>query len=151
LNGMTPFVARRLGIADGDGRPDPLAVGAPVARTADEIVASPADLLAARRRGPEDDVISALVALRREGDQPLADDELIRICFNLFLGGLDTVTGMLSCIVHHLPDPPDDRAAFIGLMDDPDRVGGAVEELVRFHSIVSIPRKAVAACPFRGA
>jgi cytochrome P450 len=151
LNGMTPFVARQLGLVDGDGRPDREAAVQLTGQTTDEIVAYLGDLLVARRARPEDDLISELLALARPDGSPLGDDELVRICFNLFLGGLDTVTGMLSCIVAHFAAHPADRAAFISVMDDPDRVGTAVEELARFESIVSIPRKVTADCPFRDA
>jgi cytochrome P450 len=58
---------------------------------------------------------------------------------------------MLSFFVQHFAGHRADREAFIELMDDEDRVGPAVEELVRFHSIVAIPRRVITACPFRGA
>ena len=153
MNSMTPFIARQLGITDvdADGRPSMDAVRRLTEQSAKEIIAYLSEILEERRRRPVSDVISMLVAIRRPDGAPLSEDELIRICFNLFLGGLDTVTGLLSMIVKHFAAHPDDRAAFMALMDDPTRVGPAVEELVRFHSIVAIPRRATTDCVLRGA
>jgi cytochrome P450 len=108
------------------------------------------ELLEQRRYLPKDDILSALLAARRPDGRPMNQDELTKICFNLFLGGLDTVTGMLAMIIRDFAQRPDRRSAFTELMDDPDRVGPAVEELIRFHSIVTIPRRVTAECEFRG-
>jgi cytochrome P450 len=153
MNSVTPFVARQLGLTDLDpsGRPTMDAVRALTEESAQEIIEYLNDLCDARQHEPTEDIISMLVSLRRPSGEPLSRDELIRICFNLFLGGLDTVTGMFSMIVRHFAGHPEDRAEFISLMDDQDRIGPAIEELVRFHSIVAIPRRATTACPFRGA
>ncbi|MGD9794394.1 MAG: cytochrome P450 [Acidimicrobiia bacterium] len=153
MNSMTPFIAKQLGITDVDanGRPSMEAIHAMVSSSAQEIIGYLSEILAEREARPCDDIISQLVTLRHDNGDLLDYDERIRICFNLFLGGLDTVTGMLSFIVRHFAEHPDDRHAFIALMDDPEKVDMAVEELVRFHSIVSIPRRVATACPFRGA
>jgi cytochrome P450 len=153
MNGMTPFVAAQLGIQEVDehGRPDPMVLYGIIGSAATEIIDYCRDILDARRADPRDDVMTALVQLRRADGTPLEEDELIRIVFNLFLGGLDTVTGMLSFMIKHFAEHADDRRAFMAIMDDPDKIGPAIEELVRFHSIVSIPRRVVQACPFHGA
>jgi cytochrome P450 len=153
MNSMTPFIAGQLGITDVDanGRPSMDAIQKMTVSSAQEIITYLSDIIDEREARPCDDVISQLVALRHDNGELLDHDERIRVCFNLFLGGLDTVTGMMSFIVRHFAEHADDRHAFIALMDDPSRVDLAVEELVRFHSIVSIPRRVTTACPFRGA
>ena len=152
MNSMTPFIASQLGIdVDDAGRPSMEMVRELTGTSAAEIIEYLGSILDERRRVPQDDVITKLVNVRHTNGDALNDDELIRICFNLFLGGLDTVTGMLSMIIRDFAENADHRARFVELMDDPDRVGPAVEELVRFHSIVSIPRRVTEDCVFRGA
>jgi cytochrome P450 len=153
LNAMTPFVANQLGVTDLDeqGRPTLAAARELTLRTGAEVYEYVGALIEARRSQPEDDLLSRLVALRRADGSPFTEEELVRITFNLFLGGLDTVTGMLSLIVQQFAQHPEQRAEFVALMDDPERVGPAIEELVRFHSIVAIPRRVAVTCPFRGA
>jgi cytochrome P450 len=152
MNNTSPFIAARLGITDVDasGRPLPQVAQKLAEDTGAEISVYLGDLLDHRRATPEDDILSRLLDARLPDGRALSQEELIKICFNLFLGGLDTVTGMLSMIVRDFADHPAHRAAFVELMDDPDRVGPAVEELARYHSIVTIPRRVTSQCAFRG-
>jgi hypothetical protein len=66
------------------------------------------------------------------------------------LGGLDTVTSTLGFIMLFLAEHPQKRHEFIALMDDPMRVGPAIEELVRYTAIVSPARRITADCSYRG-
>src|SRR5262249_41500759 len=143
MNSGSPFIAERLGITNVDdlGRPVPDVARTLAAEAGSEISRYLASLLDERRKHPSDDLLTALLAGRRSDNSPLTEDELIRICFNLFLGGLDTVTGMLSMIIKDFAQHPDHRTSFVELMNDSERVGPAVEELARFHSIVTIPRR----------
>src|SRR5690606_32855578 len=54
------------------------------------IVGILSELIAARAREPRNDLVSALLAERING-QPIGGADLMSICFVLFLGGLDTV------------------------------------------------------------
>ena len=101
MNSGSPFIAQRLGITDVDelGRPVPEIARTLAEETGKEISDYLGSLLDERRKDPRDDLLTALLAGRRRDGTPLSEDELIRICFNLFLGGLDTVTGMLSMII----------------------------------------------------
>ncbi len=57
------------------------------------------------------------------------------------LGGLDTVTATLDCMVTYLARHPDRRQAII---DDPELIPVAVEELLRHETpVMMVPRKLI--------
>ena len=93
-------------------------------------------LVARARSHPGDDILGMLV--REHGDE-LTDDELVGIAGLLLLAGHETTSNMLGLGTLALLRHPDQLAA---VRDDPDAVGPAVEELLRWLSIVhtSIPR-----------
>lgn len=93
-------------------------------------------LVSAARRAPGEDILGMLV---REHGADLTDDELVGIAGLLLLAGHETTANMLGLGTLALLRNPDQLAA---VRDDPDAVGPAVEELLRFLSIVqtSIPR-----------
>jgi cytochrome P450 len=93
-------------------------------------------LITDKRENPADDLMSEIIALELDGRQ-LTDDELLRIAFLLFLAGLDTVAAALSFSFWHLAQTPEDRTA-ISTGDVP--AAQAVEELLRRHSFVNLPR-----------
>lgn len=97
-------------------------------------------LVARARRRPGDDILGMLV--REHGDE-LTDDELIGVASLLLLAGHETTSNMLGLGVLALLRHPDQLAA---VRDDPDAVGPAIEELLRWLSIVqtAIPRIAIA-------
>jgi cytochrome P450 len=88
------------------------------------------------RRQPGDDILGMLV---REHGQELTNDELIGIASLLLLAGHETTSNMLGLGTLALLRHPDQLAA---VRDDPDAIGPAVEELLRWLSIVhsAIPR-----------
>lgn len=88
------------------------------------------------RQGPGEDILGMLV--RDHGDE-LSDDELVGIAGLLLLAGHETTSNMLGLGVLALLRHPEQLAA---VRDDPDAVGPAVEELLRWLSIVqnAIPR-----------
>ena len=93
-------------------------------------------LVAAARRDPGEDMLCMLV--REHGDE-LTDDELIGIASLLLLAGHETTSNMLGLGTLALLRHPDQLAA---VREDPDAVGPAVEELLRWLSILhtAIPR-----------
>jgi cytochrome P450 len=93
-------------------------------------------LVARARRRPGDDIIGMLV---REHGSELTDDELIGVAGLLLLAGHETTSNMLGLGTLALLRHPDQLAA---VREDPDAVGPAVEELLRWLSIVhaAIPR-----------
>ncbi len=103
-------------------------------------------LIADRMSAPGDDLMSQIVVLRLDG-RPLSHDELFRIAFLLFLAGLDTVAAALSFSFWHLAQTPGDRKAIVA-GDVP--AAKAVEELLRRHSFVNLPRVVTRDAEFAG-
>lgn len=95
-----------------------------------------AALVAGARRHPGDDILGMLI---REHGGELTDDELIGVASLLLLAGHETTSNMLALGVLALLRHPDQLPA---IRDDPAAVAPAVEELLRWLSIVqtSIPR-----------
>ncbi|MCV7278243.1 cytochrome P450 [Mycolicibacterium flavescens] len=93
-------------------------------------------LVARARQHPGDDILGMLI---REHGGELSDDELVGIAGLLLLAGHETTSNMLGLGTLALLRHPDQLAA---VRDDPDAVGPAVEELLRWLSIVhtAIPR-----------
>jgi len=103
-----------------------------------------------RREQPADDLITKLLHAKYEGERPLTQEEVEDTLFLLFMAGLDTVASVLGLIVKGFAEDPAKRREFVALMEDPERVAPAIEELVRYHAIVTMPRRATHALGFRG-
>lgn len=93
-------------------------------------------LVARARRQPGEDILGMLI--REHGDE-LTDDELVGVAGLLLLAGHETTSNMLGLGTLALLRHPDQLAA---VRDDPDAIGPAIEELLRWLSIVqtAIPR-----------
>jgi cytochrome P450 family 130 len=92
------------------------------------------ELIERRRAEPEDDTISHLVAAGVGDDGDIAGTlSILAFTFTMVTGGNDTVTGMLGGSMPLLHERPDQRQL---LRDDPERIGDAVEELLRLTSPV---------------
>src|SRR6185369_7913904 len=90
-----------------------------------------------RARGaPGEDIVGMLI---REHGTELTDDELVGVAGLLLLAGHETTSNMLGLGTLALLRHPEQLAV---VRDDPDAVGPAVEELLRWLSIVqtAIPR-----------
>jgi cytochrome P450 len=92
-----------------------------------------ARLVAAKRAEPADDLLSGLV--HAEADPPLTDRELVDIATLLLLAGHETTANMLALSTFALLEQPAQLAAWRA---DPGIVDGAVEELLRYLSIVHL-------------
>lgn len=92
-----------------------------------------------RSRPPDDRLLSQIVHFTIEG-RDLTETELLGIAHLLMLGGLDTVTATLDCMVTYLANHPDRRRQ---LVDDPARITGAIEELLRWETPVTVLPRAV--------
>jgi cytochrome P450 len=89
-------------------------------------------LLGARREEPGDDLISALLTARYEGDR-LSDVELVNLVLNILVGGVDTTQSQLAHAVRLLAAHPDQWAL---LAERPELAPQAVEEALRYEPIV---------------
>ena len=92
-----------------------------------------------RRANPTEDFISHGLRARVDG-RAFTDDELMGFCFNLFVGGLDTVSTNIGHQFRHLAERPDHQAL---LRREPERIGEAVEELLRAYASSVTPRRCV--------
>ncbi len=88
------------------------------------------------RAAPRIDLISALVAVEEEGDQ-LSEDELLAMCFTLFVAGHETTTHLISGGVLALLQHP---AQLARLRRHENLMSPAVDELLRFVSPVQISK-----------
>jgi cytochrome P450 len=105
-------------------------------RASSEMGAYVMKLFEERRGSPGVDMVSRIIK-GRFGDRALNDEELLGMGILLFLGGLDTVSATLSFIMQFLAEHP---AHYRELQDHPDRLGAAVEELLRVHGVASFQR-----------
>jgi cytochrome P450 len=90
--------------------------------------------IADRRTTPRDDYISKIFDMEVEDGRKWNDEEVLGHCFNLFLGGLDTVTTMLGNSFAWLARHPEQQQE---LRDNPDRIVLAVEEFLRVFGPVT--------------
>jgi cytochrome P450 len=99
-----------------------------------------------RRSKPGKDVISHILA-KKVDDRSLNDDEMTGMCFNLFLGGLDTVRSALGYAFRYLAEHPDQQRR---LRDNAALIPDAAEELLCAHSVVTTARRATRDVQFAG-
>jgi cytochrome P450 len=107
----------------------------PMARALDGIRQYWITVLDQRRGEPaprDGDLASHLMHARFSGS-PLTDAEILDMLTVLVLAGLDTTRGQLGYLFRHLATHPDDRAALIA---DPRLIPSAVEESLRFYTII---------------
>lgn len=107
-----------------------------------------AEMVAARKENPDvDDITGALLKARYNGERPLTDDEILRALWLLMIGGLHTVSSGLAFGMIHLAENPDQRQI---LLDDPDTIPMAVEEILRIDAPVTPGRLVTRDVEFAG-
>jgi cytochrome P450 len=90
-----------------------------------------ADLMAARREDPGDDLISSLLAAEEEGDR-LSPTECQNLVLNILIGGVDTTQSQLSHGIRLFAAHPEQWEL---LAAEPQRAPHAVEEILRIEPI----------------
>ena len=91
------------------------------------------DVIAERRNNLGTDLISNAIQIRING-QPITNEEVLGHCFNLFVGGLDTVASTTGLHFYHLATHPQQQQQ---LRDDPALIPIAMEELLRAYAPVT--------------
>ena len=87
----------------------------------------------ARRKAPRGDYISKVLNFEADG-RKWNEEEVFGHCFNLYLGGLDTVTSLLGNIFEYLASHPEHQNS---LRNDPSQIVLAVEEFLRAFAPVT--------------
>jgi cytochrome P450 len=85
-------------------------------------------LIAERRAAPKDDLVGALLAVGRDGGEPLGEEEILGFCYLLLIGGNDTTTNLIGNGMELLFRHPDQRAA---LAANRAQLPQAIEEMLR--------------------
>ena len=96
-------------------------------------------LMKERRANPGEDLVSFALGAKI-GDRNLTDDEVVGFCFNLFIGGLDTVTTNLCWQFRHLGTDLDLQRS---LRVNPALIPDAIQEMLRFYSPASTFRTCI--------
>ncbi len=99
-----------------------------------------------RRKTPRDDILSYALAVDVDGAK-LNDDELVGFAFNLFIGGLDTVSTNMGLQFTHLAR---DHADQEFLRQNPDEIPHAIDELMRAYAAVTTFRTCTRETEFHG-
>jgi cytochrome P450 len=96
------------------------------------------ELVEAKQRDPGEDLISHLL-LDKEPDGHITRDELVGISMVLMLGGYETTSNMIALTILMLLAHP---AQLDELKRDPELIKGAVEEALRYTSVIhtGLPR-----------
>ncbi|MEU7635091.1 MULTISPECIES: cytochrome P450 [unclassified Streptomyces] len=94
----------------------------------EELRAYMGKLIDQHRQDPQDDLMTALIDARDVNDR-LTELELIDLCVGILVAGHETTATQIPNFVLALLDHPDQLAA---LREQPELIGGAVEELLRF-------------------
>jgi len=95
-------------------------------------------LVAERRRAPQDDLLSGLLAAEVDGMR-LSDEEVVGMGYQLMVAGNDTTASLISNGALRLVENPDQLRLLVA---SPDRIPDAVEEMARYDSptVQSPPR-----------
>ncbi len=96
--------------------------------------------------GASIDIFTHLVQAKIDGAL-LSDDDLLSICEVLVLAGLDTVKQELGYAFRHFATHPSDRQR---LVDEPEIIPAAVEEMLRMFSVAPPARKLTRDVDFHG-
>ncbi|MFY1621449.1 cytochrome P450, partial [Micromonospora sp. WMMD736] len=100
-----------------------------------------------RRDALGDDIPSLLIGLEIDG-KPMDKTQFILTMIMLMTGGLDTTTNSGSHMLYYLAEHPEQRRL---LVEEPDRIPAAVEELLRYLTpLPSLFRTAVSSTSVHG-
>jgi cytochrome P450 len=101
----------------------------------------------ARRASPRDDLISFGINVEKDG-RKLTDNELLGFCFNLFIGGLDTVSTNMAWQFMHLAENHEHQTR---LRANPEMLPAAIDEMMRCYAAVATSRECIKPTELAGA
>jgi cytochrome P450 len=107
------------------------------------------EILDEREVERRDDLLSTFLDAEVDGAR-LSREDILDICFLFLIAGLDTVTATLDCMFAFLADHPEHRRQ---LIEDPDLIPHAIEELLRWETpVMGVVRSAtldtsIGGCP----
>jgi cytochrome P450 len=101
--------------------------------TGQKIYAALQEAIDEKKANPTDDFISQFLEAEVEGHR-LTEDDVLDIGYLFFLAGLDTVTASLDCMLAYLSQNPSQQRQ---LVDQPDHIPAAMEELLRWETPVA--------------
>ncbi len=104
-----------------------------------EIFAYFRPLLAERRRAPQDDLLSAMLAAERDGER-VEEIDLLALASLLLVAGHETTSNLIGSAVHLLLRFPDERKR---LQDDLSLLPSAIDECLRYESPIQLTDRAV--------
>jgi cytochrome P450 len=112
-----------------------------------ELYAYFTQLIAARRKHSQDDLLSVLAGAEIDGER-LSDEDLLNFAFLLLVAGNETTRNLIALGTLALIAHPDECRK---LVDDPSLIPGAVEEMLRWTTPVThMARTATADVDIRG-
>jgi cytochrome P450 len=93
-----------------------------------------------RQANPTDDILSHFLTVEIDGEK-LSREDILGACLLFILAGLDTVTDALSTSYRFLAEHPVHRREIV---EDPSKITAAVEELLRWETVVPTQPRRVA-------
>jgi cytochrome P450 len=111
-------------------------------KLAAQILGMLGEFIAERRANPGNDLISHFISVDI-GGRNMTDQEMLAMCFVLFLGGMDTVTNMTGFSYQYLAGDPALQAR---LAADPASIPKFVDEAIRCFSVINTPRLVIKDC-----
>ena len=91
------------------------------------------ELVKLRRKDPQDDLATSVIAAQRLDGSRYTHDEIVEILAQVVSGGVDTTTSLTANAFWHLHLHRNDRQR---LIDDPALLSPATEEFLRFYTPV---------------
>jgi len=99
-----------------------------------------------RKENPGDDLISYLLKAEVDG-APVPEPHVVGTCFLLLVAGIDTTWSSIGSAIWHLAQHPEHRKQ---LIEQPELIDNAVEELLRAYSPVTMARYVAEDTQYKG-
>lgn len=102
--------------------------------------------IAERQAQPKDDFITELLQSEHDGE-PISIPIVMGMCALLLIAGIDTTWSSIGSTMWHLANNPHDRRR---LLEEPDLMPTAIEELLRAYAPVTMARRLTADVEYKG-